>query len=81
MATNVEIQRNGNESNSSVLRRFTKKVQSSKILPRMRKIRYASRKLSEYNNKKKALRSIGRKAEIENLIKLGKMVENTKKRR
>lgn len=77
MATNVEVVRNPNENTLGVLRRFTKKVQGSGVLPRVRSIRYASRTLSPYKVKKKTLKSLARKAEVAKLIKLGKMTEKT----
>ncbi len=73
--TNVEVSRNANENNLSVLRRFTKRVQGSGVLPRVRGIRYAERVLSPYKTKMKTLESIKRKADIQELIKLGKMPE------
>ncbi len=72
---NVEVTRNNNENNASIIRRFTKRVQGSGVLPRVRSIRYSSRKLSPYKIKQKTLKSIRRKAEIARLIKLGKMSE------
>jgi hypothetical protein len=72
---NIEVEKNSNESNTSILRRFTKKVQGSGILPRVRSIRYSGRKLSPYKTKMARLSSLSKKAEIENLIKMGKIVE------
>jgi len=72
---NIEIAKNANENNASILRRFTKKVQGSGILTRVRSIRYSNRKLSPYKTKMQRLSSIERKAEIEHLIKMGKMAE------
>lgn len=72
---NIEVEKNSNESNASILRRFTKKVQGSGILPRVRSIRCSGRKLSEYKVKIARLASLSKKAEIENLIKMGKMME------
>jgi ribosomal protein S21 len=72
---NVEVTKNNNENNSSLLRRFTKKVQASGILPRVRSIRYSGRTLSHYKTKVKTLESLKRKAEIMELVKLGKMPE------
>ena len=77
MITNVEVTRNGNENSMGTLRRFTKKVQGAGILPRVRSIRYKSRKLSHYKTKMKTLKSLRRKAEVAELIKLGKMQEKT----
>ena len=73
MAINIEIEKNSNESNASMLRRFTKKVQGSGVLPRIRSIRYAKRKLSHYKTKVQRLSSIAKKTEIEELIRTGKM--------
>ncbi len=75
MSTNVEITRNPNENALSTLRRFTKKVQSSGVLPRVRSLRYNERELSHYKTKMKTLESMKRKADIQELIKLGKMPE------
>ena len=76
MATNVEVTKNGSENNLGVIRKFTKRVQGSGILSRLRSKRYSSRKLSEYVKKKKALKRIARKEEVRNLIKMGKMQGN-----
>jgi ribosomal protein S21 len=72
---NVEVNRNPNENTLNVIRRFTKKVQGSGVLPRVRGVRYHSRTLSPYKVKQKTLASIKRKEEIQELIKLGKMPE------
>ncbi len=74
---NVEITRNGTENSIAAIRRFTKRVQGSGILPRVRSIRYNQRVLSSYKTKMKTLKSIARKAEIQELIKMGKMQEKT----
>ena len=75
---NVEVQKNNNENPTSLIRRFTKKVQGSGVLPRVRSIRYASRKASEYVKKKKTLKVIKRREEVAELIKMGKMSEYTR---
>ena len=75
MAINIEIEKNSNESNASMLRRFTKKVQGSGVLPRIRSIRYSKRKLSPYKVKVQRLASIAKKTEIEELIRMGKMAD------
>lgn len=74
---NVEVSRHGTENSMGVLRRFTKRVQGSGILPRVRSLRYNKRDLSHYKTKMKTLKSIKRKIEIQELIKLGKMQEKT----
>lgn len=74
---NVEITRNGTENSLGTLRRFTKRVQGAGILPRVRSLRYNQRQLSSYKTKMKTLKSLARKAEVANLIKMGKMTEKT----
>ena len=75
MAINAEVVKTGNENNVNLIRRFTKKVQGSGVLPRVRSIRYSSRKQSEYVKKKKTLKVLKRREEVAELIKLGKMSE------
>jgi hypothetical protein len=75
---NAEVVKNNNENNLNLIRRFTKKVQGSGVLPRIRSIRYASRKQSEYVKKKKTLKVLKRRAEVDELIKMGKMTEFTR---
>jgi ribosomal protein S21 len=77
---NVNIEKNATESAASVLRRFTKKVQESGVLNRVRSIKYSARNLSDYKKKKGALEKLRRGKEREVLLKLGKLQE-TKKRR
>jgi len=75
---NAEVVKTGNENNLNIIRRFTKKVQGSGVLPRVRSIRYAVRKLSPYVKKKKTLKVLKRREEVAELIKMGKMSEYTK---
>lgn len=78
---NAEVVRSGNENNLNLVRRFTKKVQGSGILPRVRSIRYASRQASPYVKKKKTLKVLRKREAVTELIKLGKMSEYTGKGR
>jgi len=73
---NVEVTSNANENNVGVIKRFTKKVQGSGILPKVRSKRYSLRKISPYKRKKNTLSSLKKKAEIMELIKMGKMSDN-----
>jgi len=73
---NVEVTKTTNENNVGIIRRFTKKVQGSGILPKVRSKRYSLRELSFYKNKKNTLKNLKRKAEIMELIKMGKMADN-----
>lgn len=74
---NTEVIKTGNENNLNLIRRFTKKVQGSGVLSRVRSIRYSTRKLSPYVKKKKTLKVLRRREEIAELIKMGKMSEFT----
>ncbi len=76
---NVEVHKTGNENSVSLLRRFTKKVQGSGVLPRVRGDRYSSRNISENVKKKKTLKRLKKRAEIMKQIKLGKITENAKR--
>lgn len=72
---NVQIERNQNENSLSILKRFTRRVQSAGVLPRVRSLRYNDRNQSYYNRKKRALTVLKRKEETQKLIKLGKIPE------
>lgn len=76
MAINVEIERNANENALAVLRRFTKRVQGSGVLPRVRSLRYKLRNESFYKRKMRTLEVISHNAEQERLKKLGKIPTN-----
>ncbi len=78
---NVEITRNPGETSVSILRRFSRKVQSSGVIPRKRSLRYNSRVQSHYKVKMKTLKAINRRAALAELVKLGKAPLETKKRR
>ena len=69
---NVEITRNPGENPMGVLRRFSRKVQSSGVIPRKRSLRYATRTQSPYKVKQYALKGIKSRAELAELVKLGK---------
>lgn len=73
MTTNVEVSRSGTENPLGLLRRFTKRVQGSGVLPRVRGIRYHERTLSHYKRKMKTLAGIKRREDRDEQIKLGKI--------
>jgi len=78
---NVEVQRGNSENGLSLLRRFTKRVQGAGILPRMRSIRYSERVMSGSVKKKKTLKLIKRREEVQVLLRLGKIIPDGKKKR
>lgn len=71
--TNVEIKRNGAENAMGVIRRFTRKMQESGIIPKVKGQRYNVRPMSKLAEKNMKLRRLTRRTEIERLKKLGKM--------
>jgi hypothetical protein len=75
MSVNIEVNKNQGENTTSLIRRFTKRVQGSGILPRKRKLRYHKRSASKLLAKKRRLISLSKKAKYEELLKLGKIVE------
>jgi len=78
---NIELVKNGEENNLGILRRFSKRVKSSGIIPRLRSIRYSSRPETDFIRKKKALKTIKKKAEIEEMIRMGKLPAPTFRRK
>lgn len=81
MAVNVEISRGASENNISALRRFTKRVQGSGVLSRVRSKRYSERNRSENVKRKKTLKRISRKENILAQLKMGKVIEKKRGRR
>lgn len=72
--TVIEVKKNPNENNSSILRRFSRRIQESGIIRKVKGARYNLREESKLKVKKSALKRLARRAEIEHLKKLGKMV-------
>ncbi len=75
---NVAVEKNQNENNASLIRRFTKKMQSSGIVKHMRGQRYYSRVLSVGARKRQALKTISRREQYAKLFKLGKLPDKSK---
>jgi hypothetical protein len=80
MATNVEIKKGGKDNNATIIKKFTRKVQESGIIPRVKGLRYSERNLSAYVKKNKRLKSIKNKEVREEQIKLGKISVSTRRR-
>lgn len=81
MATNVQVEKNQNESSANVIRRFTKRMQGAGIIPRIRKIRYQTRTKSENVRKKAKLKKLAKAEVYETQLKLGKIQERPTRRR
>ncbi|MBI5139091.1 30S ribosomal protein S21 [Candidatus Nomurabacteria bacterium] len=71
--TVIEVKKNPNENNASVLRRFSRKIQESNIIQKVKGSRYNERKESKLKIKKSALKRMAKRKEIERLRKLGKI--------
>ncbi len=69
----IEVKKNGNENNTNLLRRFSRKVMDSGIVPTVKGKRYNERPMSKLSEKEMMLRKIDRRKEIEKLKKLGKL--------
>lgn len=80
MATNVEVEKHNQESTANLIRRFTKRVQGSGIIQRMRKERYYKREKSDQVNKMAKLKKLRGKEVYERLLKLGKIQERPSRR-
>lgn len=81
MATNVQVDKNTNESSANVIRRFTKRVQGAGIIPKVRGGRYYTRTKSENVQRTAKLKKIGKRETYEKLVKLGKVQEFKGRRR
>jgi len=77
---NVEVVKNSNENTGSVMRRFTKKMQGSGVLKRVRKLRYYKRNTSMAKRKKELLLKLKRQERYQELLKLGLLKEKKRRR-
>jgi len=77
MAINAEVTKNDGESPINLIRRFSKRVQGTGLIQGTRKRRYYARTKSASVRRKQALKSIRRREEVQELIKLGKMEART----
>jgi hypothetical protein len=71
----AEVKKQGSESGAAIIRRFTKRVQGTKALMKVREERYFTRKMSTLKTKRRALVGIDKKKTYDRLKKLGKIAE------
>ena len=76
-STNIKVEKQNNENNTSLVRRFTKRVQGSGMLVRAKSIRFRKRPISKSKQKQQILRSIEKRKEREKLVKLGKLPDRS----
>lgn len=78
MATNVEVKKNNQESTANLIRRFTKRVQGSGVLNRLRKHRYFQREKSPLVHRSRKLIKLENKVKYDEQLKLGKIQETVR---
>ncbi len=81
MIVNAEVVKNESESDVNLIRRFSKRVQGTGLIQRMRARRYYARSQSRDVRRKHTLKVIERRENMRELIKLGKVVETVPRRR
>ncbi len=69
----IEVKKKEKETSSSVIRRFSRKMQQSNIIPTVKSLRYNLRGQSKFKKKKEALKRIANRKVKERLKKLGKI--------
>lgn len=69
----VEVNKSGNESSASLIRRFSKQVKSMGLQRAVRGGQYHERMLSHFKKKKNTLKMLKKRETIERLKKLGKL--------
>ncbi len=70
---NIEVKKNQNENNATVLRKFSRRMQESGIIQKVKGKRYSERPESKLSMKNRALKRIIRRKESEKMKKLGKI--------
>lgn len=73
----ITIKRRDNESNERLLRRFSRRIQTSGLLLRTKRRQYFERDKNEGQMKKDALRKLSMRAKEEYLRKIGEITEDT----
>ncbi len=75
MSTNAEVQKMGAENALSTIRKFSRRVQGTGLVKLVRNRRYYVRDASKVVKKKRALKSIKRRADFRQKVKEGKISE------
>lgn len=79
MSINIKIEKNKNENNLSMIKRFSRKMQESGIINKVKSERYADRNKSDFVKKKNKLKTLSKKAEFEKMFKLGKITSHSRR--
>ena len=75
MVVQAEVQKTGNESALSTIRKFSRRVQGAGLIRTLRAKRYHTRDVSRAVKKKRALKLLKRRADFRQAIKEGKIAE------
>jgi len=81
MAINIEVTKNPSENPINLIRRFSKRVKQSGVLPRVRSTIVYSRPESKFKKKLRALKMLSKREEYERLKKLGKIPDTPARKR
>lgn len=73
--THIEVKKNQNENNASLLRRFSRRMFESGSIQKVKSKRYNERPKSKLSQKVTTIRRIAKRKDIERLKKLGKIAE------
>lgn len=71
--TSIEVKKNQNENNASLLRRFSRRMQESGMIQKVKSNRYNEREQSKLSQKNSALKRLAKRKANEKLRKLGKI--------
>ncbi len=77
----IEVRRRNRESTGALMRRFTRRVQRSRVLLKARKVRFFEPEKSRQSRRESAIRRIENRKEKDRLRKLGKLEEDVPRRR
>lgn len=69
----IEVKKSGGESNANVMRRFSKRMQSSGVVKEAKGNRYNKRVQSDYKKHKSAMKRLAKGVTMNRLRKLGKI--------
>lgn len=73
MITQVQVTKGSSENTASLIRRFSKRVSTSGVLKKARRIKYRKRPASAFTKKKKALNRIAKEKKTDRARKLGEL--------
>ncbi len=75
MVTRIEVTRSQNESSTSLMRRFSKRVQGLNLIRKVKSLKAVERPKSPYKKKMDALKRLAKRTDMERQRKLGKIAD------